>query len=564
MIYDCIILGSGLAGLQTAMKIPKKYCVAVISKVYPTRSHSCAAQGGINAAINPLDNWQDHMYDTVFGSDYLGDQDAIEILCKEAPKHVLDMEKKGVLFSRTSSGHIAQRAFGGQHFDRTCYAQDRTGHMLLHTTYGEALKNNITVFEEWFVIKLVKGTSMHALIVYNMQEGTLHTIYAKSIVMATGGYGRAFQVTTNGFTNTGDGLSLIANVGLPLKDLEMVQFHPTGIYGRGVLVSEASRGEGGYLINSKGERFMKRYAPSAMELASRDVVARGIQSEINDGRGCGKKKDFVWLDLRHLGEKKIQEKLPQIRALVKTFVGVDCVKEKIPITPSAHYTMGGIPTNIDCQILNVENKPVKGLYAAGEVACLSVHGANRLGGNSLLETIVFGRRCADKVTSYLKTASKNPKKPDVSKDLLQVKKQISKYLQNKGSKPQVIRKKVQEIMQKHCGVYRDEKTIKKGIEKLKKVKVLAKNMSVKDDNMIFNTELTTAIETDNIITFCEIMLKGALERKESRGAHSRLDYPKRDDENYLAHTFVYKEKGKLKLKWVPVTITKFKPKARHY
>ncbi|RME78501.1 FAD-binding protein [Candidatus Woesearchaeota archaeon] len=561
MIYDCIILGAGLAGLQTALTIPKKYSVAVLSKVYPTRSHSCAAQGGINAALHPEDSWKNHMYDTVYGSDYLGDQDAIEILCKEAPKVVLDMEEKGVLFSRTPQGFIAQRAFGGQHFNRTCYAQDRTGHMLLHTTYGEALKKNITIFEEWYVIRLVRGKSTHALIAYNMQEGTLHTLRARAVVLATGGYGRAFQVTTNGYTNTGDGLALVANEGLPLKDLEMVQFHPTGIYGRGVLVSEASRGEGGYLINRKGERFMKRYAPQAMELASRDVVARAIATELKEGRGCGRKKDHVLLDLRHLGATKIEKRLPQVRGLVKQFLGIDCAKEPIPITPTAHYSMGGIPTTVDCEVLDHKNK-AKGLFAVGEVACVSVHGANRLGGNSLLETIVFGRRCGKQVAQYLKNTPKG-RTNDVSKEVDEVKQQIRTLMnRKKGRSPKEIRKEVQEIMNTHCGVYRDEKSLKKGLEKLKKIK--KEKIRVGDKQLLFNTELITAFETSNIITFCELLLNAALARRESRGAHARTDYPERNDEEYLKHTLVSSTPKGVRVEWSPVTITKFKPQLRHY
>lgn len=587
--HDIIIVGAGLAGLRAAIECKNKD-VAVISKYHPVRSHSGAAQGGINAALNPNDKWQDHMFDTTYGSDYLGDQDAIEVLAKEAPMNVLQLDNMGAVFSRTHKGrisqrpfegmhtehtltyikrhekhkdHIAQRPFGGQHFDRTCYAADRTGHVLLHTLFEQVLNAKIKIYPEWYVLKLIiKDNICMGVIALNIAEGKIEIFHSKAVLFATGGYGRAFKITSNAHANTGDGLSLALRQGIPLEDMEFVQFHPTGLYKQGILITEGARGEGAYLINSKNERFMKKYAPSAMELASRDVISRAIQTEINIGNGCGKNKDFIYLDLRHLGEKKIMERLPQIYELAMSFGGVNCIKEPIPIQPTAHYSMGGIPTNIDCEVLMDDNTPVKGFYAAGECSCVSVHGANRLGGNSLLEAVVFGRRAGISMIDYISRNSHSPIPKDILEDTEQ---EVRKLLGRKGSESIAkIRLGLQTIMMDKCGVFREKKQLQQAVNKIKSLQKRYERITIDDDNMNFNTQLIEALELGHLLDFSSVILRSAIAREESRGAHSRIDFPRRDDKNWLKHTLAIKKKDEIILKYKEVSITTFEPKERHY
>ena len=587
--HDIIIVGAGLAGLRAAIECKNKD-VAVISKYHPVRSHSGAAQGGINAALNPKDKWQAHMFDTTYGSDYLGDQDAIEVLAKEAPMNVLQLDNMGAVFSRTHKGkisqrpfegmhtehtlshikrhekhkdHIAQRPFGGQHFDRTCYAADRTGHVLLHTLFEQVLNAKIKIYSEWYVLKLViKDNICRGVIALNIAQGRIEIFHSKAVLFATGGYGRAFKITSNAHANTGDGLSLALNQGIPLEDLEFVQFHPTGLYKQGILITEGARGEGAYLINSKNERFMKKYAPFTMELASRDVVSRAIQTEINIGNGCGKNKDFIYLDLRHLGEKKIMERLPQIYELAMSFADINCIKESIPIQPTVHYSMGGIPVNINCEVLMDNNTPIKGFYAAGECSCVSVHGANRLGGNSLLEAVVFGRRAGITMINYI---SKNNYEQIPENILKDTEDEMKKLRGKKGSEnPAKIRLELQTIMMDKCGVFRKKKQLQQAVNKIKSLQKRYEKIKISDNSRNFNTQLIEAIELGHILDFSKVILMSALAREESRGAHYRTDFPKRNDKNWLKHTLAVKQKNKIVLKYKNVLITKFKPKERHY
>lgn len=563
--HEILIIGAGLAGQRAAVEALKT-CkdVAILSKVYPLRSHSVAAQGGINAAIDRNDSYYDHMYDTVYGSDFLADQDAVEILCKSAPDAVREFEGWGVVFSRNKDGTMAQRAFGGQHFNRTCYAADRTGHQLLHTMYDQIMKSGVTIFPEHYALNLVveKGICK-GVIVLDITTGKIESIEAKAVLIATGGYGRAFSITSASFSSTGDGVALAYRAGIPLMDMEMVQFHPTGIYGRGTLISEASRGEGSYLLNKHGERFMQRYAPQKLELASRDVVTRAIQTEINEGRGCGPKGDHVSLDLRHLGKKKIDEKLPQVKKLIFDYLGIDCSKELVPVAPTAHYSMGGIPCNTKTEVLSSPSgTTIKGLYVAGESSCVSVHGANRLGGNSLLETIVFGKVAGAEMATFVR---KKEFHPIDKKEVAAATRELEKLRKAKGNEnASQIREELGAMMMSHCGIFRGAETLNEGLKILKQLRKRFKKIGPMDRNLIFNTELVETLETRNLLEFSEAILASALARRESRGSHMRLDYKERDDMHFLAHLMAYKTDTGVLLRKKPVVVTKFGLEKRHY
>ncbi len=553
-IHDVLIVGAGLAGMRAAVAVPSHLNVGIVSKVHPVRSHSVAAEGGINAAIHEEDTWESHMYDTVKGSDWLGDQDAIEILCKSAPEDMMTLERMGALFSRDKEGRIAQRNFGGLGFPRTCYVADRTGHALVHLLYEQLLKRAAKIYEEWYVTSLIVEEGVCCgVVVLNLFTGELSTIRAKSVILATGGYGRVYLISTNGLINTGDGMAMAYQAGVPLQDLEFVQFHPTTLKSTGILITEGARGEGGYLFNARGERFMEKYAPSAMELASRDVVSRAEYQEIMAGRGVN---GCVMLDLRHLGKEKIMERLPQIWELSITYAGVDPIEAPIPITPGVHYSMGGIPTNTQCET------PMPGLYAAGECACVSVHGANRLGGNALMETIVFGRRAGEFASQY---AEEHPLKNISETHLKKEQAKISSIMARKdGERIGVLREDIGTIMAEHFGISRTKERMESGLEKLAAVRARIPNLYIQDQGKIFNLELVDALQLHSIIDLAEVLALGATVRTESRGAHSRPDFPKRDDENWMKHTLAFKTEDGPKLEYKPVNITKIPPAERKY
>ncbi len=555
--FDALVIGAGGAGLRATMGLAEKgYNVACISKLFPTRSHTVAAQGGINAALGNIteDDWKWHFYDTVKGSDWLGDQDAIHYMCKEAPKVVLELEKYGLPFSRTDEGKIYQRAFGGQSLDygkggqayRTACAADRTGHAMLHTLYGNSLKYDAKFFIEYFALELLMNKNNDTcvgVVAYNIEDGKIHKFNAKNTVIATGGYGRCYFSATSAHTCTGDGNAMCLRAGIPLQDAEFVQFHPTGVYGAGVLLTEGCRGEGGYLVNSEGERFMERYAPSAKDLASRDVVSRSMTIEINEGRGVGKDKDHILLQLNHLPKDVLDERLPGISETAKVFANVDVSKEPVPVIPTVHYNMGGIPTNWKGQVVNPINKSldpnngyvVNGLWAAGEAACSSVHGANRLGANSLLDIVVFGKACAENISEINK-----PNEPLEECDNLQFNNTILYYehLLNKTGTLNVsdVRLEMQKTMQKHAGVFRNDQLLKEGVEKMTEIFKKFANVSIEDKSDVFNTEFIEMLELKNLLENALATMYSANYRKESRGAHSHEDYPERDDENWLIHT----------------------------
>lgn len=572
--HDVVIVGAGLAGLFAGLYTSREFDTAVISKVYPIRSHSGAAQGGCAAALGNMmeDHWEWHMYDTVRGSDYLGDQDAQEILCREAPLVIYECEHLGVPFSRTPEGKISQRPFGG-HFSnfgkgpqkRACHAADRTGHVQLHTLYETCVKQDVRFYSEFFTLELLfaQNGACRGIVAWDLRRGGLHLFHAKAVLLATGGYARAWKVTSNSHANTGDGLSLVLRAGLPLEDMEFVQFHPTGLYPSGILVTEGARGEGGYLFNDKGERFMERYAPEKMELAPRDVVSRSIQTEIDEGRGIGG-QNFVYLDVRHLGEAKIVEALPQIHELALKFTGVDCIKEPIPILPTAHYSMGGIPTDTETHVLkNASGEIVEGLFAAGECACVSTHGANRLGTNSTLECCVFGRRAGISILRYLKG---DPCFPDLPADAAEpARERVVKLLEGKGTESaSEIRQTLQSTMTEKMGIFRREQSMRECLAVVKELQERYGKVGIQDRGRVFNTELMEAIELGSMLDFVEPIVVGALARKESRGAHFRKDYPKRDDVNWLKHTLAWKEGDTVRLDYKPVVITRFQPEERKY
>ncbi|HEX9758221.1 MAG TPA: FAD-binding protein [Nitrospiria bacterium] len=552
--YDILVVGAGLAGMRAAIATPSDVSVALISKVHPVRSHSVAAQGGINAALRPDDRWEDHAFDTIKGSDYLGDQDAIEIMCREAKGDILALEQMGIIFSRDEEGRIAQRPFGGAGFPRTCYAADRTGHAILHVLYEQLLKRKFPVYEEWYVTSLIVEEGVcKGVIAWDLINGGLHAIGAKAVILATGGFGRVYGVSTNAIINTGDGISLAYHVGAPLMDMEFVQFHPTTLKGSGILITEGARGEGGYLINSNGDRFMGKYAPNAMELASRDVVSRAEAIEIEEGRGVD---DCVLLDLRHLGKEKILERLPQIRQLSIDFAEVDPVESPIPVRPGAHYSMGGIRTNVWGET------EIAGLFAAGECACVSVHGGNRLGGNSLLDTIVFGRRSGIRGSEYVK----NINKVLVGEQHLPAEeKRIEKLLHRRdGERVGLLREELGRVMNSLVGVFRRQEQMEKAREQINELKGRYQNVFLDDHGKKFNTELLWALEIRNLLEVAETIVVGAIERKESRGAHTRKDFPNRNDQQWLKHILIYSSDEGPRLQTVNVNITKYPPKERTY
>lgn len=550
LTFDAVIVGGGGAGLRAALALAKsQYRVAVVSKVFPTRSHTVAAQGGMNAALGNTDgqdDWRWHWYDTVMGSDFLGDQDAIEYMCKHAPETVLELEHMGMPFTRNAEGRIYQRAFGGQTQNfgkelvhRTCAAADRTGHALLHTLFQQNVKAKTNFLNEWYALDLVKNAqgNVVGLTALCIETGEIHHIEAKITVLATGGAGRIYQSTTNAYTCTGDGLGMAARAGVALQDMEMWQFHPTGIAGVGVLITEGTRGEGGYLVNKDGERYMERYAPHMKDLACRDVVSRSSMIEIREGRGCGPKGDYVLLKLDHLGEKVLREKLPGISELAQTFCNVDPNKDPIPVRPTCHYLMGGIPTNKYGQVLTHhqgQDHVVPGLYAAGEAACVSVHGANRLGANSLLDIVVFGRAVGLHVQELLKEGLDT--EPACDSDLEAALARVHRWDSGKGSEPVAeIRQSMQKIMQEDFGVFRTGEAMQAGLTKLKALRERHQHSVLSDTSKAFNTARLEALELDNLLACAWTTAVSALSRTESRGAHSRIDYPNRDDANWHKH-----------------------------
>jgi succinate dehydrogenase / fumarate reductase flavoprotein subunit len=581
--YDVVVLGAGGSGLRAAVGLSEAGLkTACISKVFPTRSHTSAAQGGISAALGNMgeDDWRWHMYDTVKGSDWLGDQDAIEYLCKEAPRAVVELERYGVPFSRTDDGKIYQRPFGGMTKNygngtaqRTCAAADRTGHAILHTLYGQALKHNTEFFIEYFALDLImKNGECKGVIAWNLTDGTIHRFRSHITIIATGGYGKVYYSATSAHTCTGDGNAMVLRAGLPLQDMEFVQFHPTGIYGVGCLITEGARGEGGFLVNGKGERFMERYAPNAKDLASRDVVSRSMEMEINEGRGVGKNKDHISLHLDHLDKDVLNERLPGITEAAKTFANVDVNKEPIPVVPTVHYNMGGIPTNYKAEVLtlNGSEKIVPGLMAIGEAACVSVHGANRLGSNSLIDLVVFGRAAAKRAAEIIKPGAPHEEVSNTETD--KCLDRFDKIRNSKGStKTSELRLKMQKTMQSKCAVFRTEKTLKEGVDQIRKPYEGMEDISVKDKSLLFNTDLVETLEFDNFIRQALTTMDSAYSRKESRGAHAREDFSKRDDKNFMKHTLAWQKDKKVEIKYRDVhatTLTNdvqyFPPKERVY
>jgi succinate dehydrogenase / fumarate reductase, flavoprotein subunit len=581
--YDVVVLGAGGSGLRAAVGLSEAGLkTACISKVFPTRSHTSAAQGGISAALGNMgeDDWRWHMYDTVKGSDWLGDQDAIEYLCKEAPRAVVELERYGVPFSRTDDGKIYQRPFGGMTKNygngtaqRTCAAADRTGHAILHTLYGQALKHNTEFFIEYFALDLImKNGECKGIIAWNLTDGTIHRFRSHTTIIATGGYGKVYQSATSAHTCTGDGNAMVLRAGLPLQDMEFVQFHPTGIYGVGCLITEGARGEGGFLVNGKGERFMERYAPNAKDLASRDVVSRSMEMEINEGRGVGKDKDHISLHLDHLDKEVLDERLPGITEAAKTFANVDINKQPIPVVPTVHYNMGGIPTNYKAEVLtlNGSEKIVPGLMAIGEAACVSVHGANRLGSNSLIDLVVFGRAAAKRAAEIVKPGA--PHEDVSSSEIDRCLDRFDKIRNSSGSTmTSELRMKMQKTMQSKCAVFRTEKTLKEGVDQIRTPYEGMNDISVKDKSLLFNTDLVETLEFDNLIRQALTTMDSAYNRKESRGAHAREDFGKRDDKNFMKHTLAWQNGNKVEIKYRDVhsrTLTNdvqyFPPKERVY
>ncbi|MEK9536086.1 MAG: succinate dehydrogenase flavoprotein subunit [Aquiluna sp.] len=577
--HDVIIVGAGGAGMRAAIEAGGEANVAVISKLFPTRSHTGAAQGGMAAALANVeeDSWEWHTFDTVKGGDYLVDQDAAEILAKESVQAVIDLENMGLPFNRTPDGKIDQRRFGGHTRDhgkapvrRSCYAADRTGHMILQTLYQTCVKLGIEFYNEFYVLDLVMNEGKPAgVVAYELATGEIHVFAGKSIVFATGGFGKIYKTTSNAHTLTGDGVAIAFRRGIPLEDMEFYQFHPTGLAGLGILLSEAARGEGGILRNASGERFMERYAPTIKDLAPRDMVARAMANEVREGRGAGPNKDYVLLDLTHLEPAVIDAKLPDITEFARTYLGVEPYTEPVPVFPTAHYAMGGIPTNIKAEVLSDNDTVIPGLYAAGECACVSVHGANRLGTNSLLDINVFGKRAGKYSVEYAKSAKQVPMPEDAAKDVLDL---LAKVRNSKGKeKVAQLRKELQETMDKNAQVFRTEETLNEALEKIAELRKRYEKISVQDQGKRFNTDLLEAVELGFLLDLAEVTVITCRERRESRGAHLREDFTERNDKKFMVHSMAYKQNKidkktgiDIKVDWKPVVITNYQPMERKY
>jgi succinate dehydrogenase / fumarate reductase flavoprotein subunit len=576
--YDVVIVGAGGAGMRAALESSGRARTAVLTKLYPTRSHTGAAQGGMCAALANVeeDNWEWHTFDTIKGGDYLVDQDAAEVMCKEAIDAVLDLERMGLPFNRTPAGRIDQRRFGGHtrnHGEapvrRSCYAADRTGHMILQTLYQNCVKQEVEFFNEFYVLDLLMSPNADGVevaagvVAYELATGEIHIFNAKAVVLATGGFGKVFKTTSNAHTLTGDGMGVVWRKGLPLEDMEFFQFHPTGLAGLGILLSEAARGEGAILRNSEGERFMERYAPTIKDLAPRDIVARSMANEVREGRGAGPHKDYVLLDLTHLPREQIDAKLPDITEFARTYLGVEPYTEPVPVYPTAHYAMGGVPTNVEAEVLRNNTDVVPGLYAAGEVACVSVHGSNRLGTNSLLDINVFGRRAGIAAAEYSMKADL----PDLPADpQVMVEGMVSKLLTSTGTeKVNTIRTELQNTMDRNAQVFRTEESLGEAERDIHALRARYENVAIADKGKRYNSDLLEAVELGFLLDLAEVLVISARNRKESRGGHAREDFGERDDENYMQHTMAYRgEDGSVNLDWKPVVVTRYQPMARKY
>ena len=579
--YDVVIVGAGGAGMRAALESSGRARTAVLTKLYPTRSHTGAAQGGMCAALANVeeDNWEWHTFDTVKGGDYLVDQDAAEVMCQEAIDAVLDLEKMGLPFNRTEEGRIDQRRFGGHtrnHGEaavrRACYAADRTGHMILQTLYQNCIKQNVEFYNEFYVLDLLMdetddGPVAAGVVAYELAAGEIHIFRAKSVVFATGGFGKVWKTTSNAHTLTGDGMGVCYRRGIPLEDMEFYQFHPTGLAGLGVLLTEGARGEGGILRNASGERFMERYAPTIKDLAPRDMVSRSMVLEVREGRGAGPNKDYVYLDLTHLPKEQIEAKLPDITEFARTYLGVDPVTELVPVFPTAHYAMGGIPTNIQTEVLRDNEHVIPGLFAAGECACVSVHGANRLGTNSLLDINVFGRRAGIAAAEYANSHDFAELPEDSQGGTIGLVERLRSS--TGGERVSTLRREMQETMDMNAQVYRTEATLKQAMNDVQELKRRYANIAIQDKGVRYNTDLMEAIELGFLLDLAELVVVGALERKESRGGHAREDYPNRDDVNFMRHTMAYRQAAddgstSVSLGYKPVTVTRYQPMERKY